>query len=56
MALSDAAMPVTITPEAAVANGADDLDIDRPVTQAPDPVFSLAVINAALASQRGALA
>jgi len=37
-----------ITPEAAIANGADYLVIGRPVTQAPDPVAALASINAAL--------
>jgi len=43
-----------ITPERAVANGADYLVIGRPITQAPDPVAALAAINAALASQREA--
>jgi orotidine-5'-phosphate decarboxylase len=37
-----------ITPEAALANGADYLVIGRPITQAPDPVAALAAINAAL--------
>ena len=37
-----------ITPEAAIANGADYLVIGRPVTQAPDPVAALAAINASL--------
>ena len=37
-----------ITPEAAVANGADYLVIGRPITQAPDPLAALAAINAAL--------
>ena len=37
-----------ITPEAAVANGADYLVIGRPITQAGDPVVALAAINAAL--------
>jgi len=37
-----------ITPEAAVANGADYLVIGRPITQAPDPVAALAAINNAL--------
>jgi len=41
-----------ITPEAAVANGADYLVIGRPITQAADPVAALAAINAALLSQR----
>lgn len=45
-----------ITPEAAVANGADYLVIGRPITQAPDPVAALAAINAALLSQREARA
>ena len=37
-----------ITPEAAVANGADFLVIGRPITQARDPLAALASINAAL--------
>ena len=37
-----------ITPEAAIANGADYLVIGRPITQADDPVAALAAINAAL--------
>lgn len=37
-----------ITPEAAVANGADFLVIGRPITQAQDPLGALARINAAL--------
>ena len=37
-----------ITPEAAVANGADFLVIGRPITQAHDPLAALARINAAL--------
>jgi orotidine-5'-phosphate decarboxylase len=37
-----------ITPQAAVANGADYLVIGRPITQAPDPVAALAAINASL--------
>ncbi len=37
-----------ITPEAAIANGADYLVIGRPITQAPDPVAALAAINASL--------
>jgi orotidine-5'-phosphate decarboxylase len=41
-----------ITPEAAVANGADYLVIGRPITQSGDPVGALASINASL----GALA
>jgi orotidine-5'-phosphate decarboxylase len=38
----------TITPEAAIANGADYLVIGRPITQAPDPVAALAAINSSL--------
>ena len=34
-----------ITPEAAVANGADYLVVGRPITQASDPVAALAAIN-----------
>jgi len=34
-----------ITPEAAIANGADYLVIGRPITQAADPVEALAAIN-----------
>ena len=37
-----------ITPEAAVANGADFLVIGRPITQAADPLAALAAINASL--------
>jgi len=37
-----------ITPDAAIANGADYLVIGRPITQAPDPVAALAAINASL--------
>jgi orotidine-5'-phosphate decarboxylase len=37
-----------ITPEAAIANGADYLVIGRPITSAPDPVAALAAINASL--------
>jgi orotidine-5'-phosphate decarboxylase len=37
-----------ITPEAAVANGADYLVIGRPITQAPDPLAALSAINATL--------
>jgi orotidine-5'-phosphate decarboxylase len=37
-----------ITPEAALANGADYLVIGRPITQAPDPLAALAAINASL--------
>jgi orotidine-5'-phosphate decarboxylase len=35
-----------VTPEAAIANGADYLVIGRPITQAADPVAELARINA----------
>ncbi|MDQ6621701.1 MAG: orotidine-5'-phosphate decarboxylase [Pseudomonadota bacterium] len=41
-----------VTPERAIANGADYLVIGRPITQASDPVATLARINAAI----GALA
>ena len=37
-----------MTPEAAIANGADYLVIGRPITQAADPVAALAAINASL--------
>jgi orotidine-5'-phosphate decarboxylase len=37
-----------VTPEAAVANGADYLVVGRPITQAPDPVAALARMNASL--------
>jgi orotidine-5'-phosphate decarboxylase len=37
-----------ITPEAAVANGADFLVIGRPITQAADPLAALAAINGSL--------
>ena len=37
-----------ITPQAAVANGADYLVIGRPITQAADPLAALAAINASL--------
>jgi orotidine-5'-phosphate decarboxylase len=37
-----------ITPEAAIANGADYLVVGRPITQAADPVAALAQINASL--------
>jgi orotidine-5'-phosphate decarboxylase len=40
-----------ITPEAALANGADYLVIGRPITQAVDPAAELARINAALKVQ-----
>jgi orotidine-5'-phosphate decarboxylase len=41
-----------ITPEAAVANGADYLVIGRPITQAPDPLAALSAINASLGVRR----
>jgi orotidine-5'-phosphate decarboxylase len=37
-----------VTPEAAIANGADYLVIGRPIVDAPDPVAALAAINASL--------
>jgi orotidine-5'-phosphate decarboxylase len=37
-----------ITPEAAIAGGADYLVVGRPITQAADPVAALAAINAAI--------
>ena len=37
-----------LTPEEAVANGADYLVIGRPITRAPDPLAALAAINASL--------
>ena len=37
-----------VTPEAALANGADYLVIGRPITQAPDPLAVLRDINAAV--------
>jgi orotidine-5'-phosphate decarboxylase len=37
-----------ITPEAALANGADYLVIGRPITQAADPLAALSAINATL--------
>ncbi len=45
-----------VTPEAAIANGADYLVIGRPITRAPDPVAVLRTINASLADQRGSVA
>jgi orotidine-5'-phosphate decarboxylase len=41
-----------ITPEAAVANGADYLVIGRAITQAADPLAALAGINASLGTPR----
>ncbi len=41
-----------ITPQAAIANGADYLVIGRPITQAKDPVAALAAINASLGAAR----
>ena len=40
-----------ITPEAAVANGADYLVIGRPITQAADPLAALSAINASLGAR-----
>ena len=37
-----------VTPQAAIANGADYLVIGRPITEAPDPVAALASINLSL--------
>jgi orotidine-5'-phosphate decarboxylase len=37
-----------ITPEAAIAGGADYLVVGRPITQAADPVAALAAINASI--------
>ena len=37
-----------ITPEAAIANGADYLVIGRPITQAGNPVAALAAINSSI--------
>jgi len=45
-----------VTPEAAIANGADYLVIGRPITRAPDPVAVLRSINASLADHRGSAA
>ena len=42
-----------VTPEAAIANGADYLVIGRPITRAADPVAVLRMINASLAKLRG---
>lgn len=39
-----------VTPENAVRNGSDYLVIGRPITQAPDPLATLATINASLAA------
>jgi hypothetical protein len=39
---------------AAIANGADYLVIGRPITEAPDPVAALALINASLPSTTNA--
>ena len=41
-----------ITPEAAIAAGADYLVVGRPITQAADPVAALAAINASMRSSR----
>jgi orotidine-5'-phosphate decarboxylase len=42
-----------VTPEAAVAAGADYLVVGRPITQAPDPLAALAAINASIAHLKG---
>jgi orotidine-5'-phosphate decarboxylase len=41
-----------VTPQAAIANGADYLVIGRPIVEARDPVAALAAINASLAVAR----
>jgi orotidine-5'-phosphate decarboxylase len=41
-----------VTPEAAVAKGADYLVIGRPITQAADPLAALSAINASLGRSR----
>lgn len=43
-----------MTPQAAVANGADYLVIGRPITQAADPLAALLEINRAITQGRGA--
>ncbi|MEK6591992.1 MAG: orotidine-5'-phosphate decarboxylase, partial [Pseudomonadota bacterium] len=43
----------TMTPEAAVANGADYLVIGRPITRAPDPLAALLEINRQIMHQVG---
>jgi len=45
-----------ITPEAAVANGADYLVIGRPITQAADPLAALNAINSSIDPSPGAAA
>ncbi len=45
-----------VTPEAAIANGADYLVIGRPITQATDPLAALAAINASIAAAKGSAA
>ena len=42
-----------ITPEAAIAAGADYLVIGRPITQADDPLAALAAINTSIAHLQG---
>ncbi len=41
-----------ITPESAIANGADYLVVGRPITQADDPIAALASINASIGLAR----
>ncbi|MEP7205896.1 MAG: orotidine-5'-phosphate decarboxylase [Casimicrobiaceae bacterium] len=43
-----------ITPERAIANGADYLVVGRPITRAADPLAALAAINAAIGHTPGA--
>jgi orotidine-5'-phosphate decarboxylase len=43
-----------VTPEAAIAAGADYLVIGRPITQAADPLAALTAINASIAGTRSA--
>ncbi len=45
-----------VTPEAAVAQGADYLVIGRPITRAADPLSALRAINTSLAAARSAAA
>jgi orotidine-5'-phosphate decarboxylase len=45
-----------VTPEAALAQGADYLVIGRPITRAADPLAALRTINASLCAPRSAVA